>query len=85
MRFISAIYVSSALLLAVRAAPVPRAPGDMAKARENRDTFVEVRTGGDVFAELDLTARNEIDIELRDKSNESPSERPPGTPGCVVA
>ncbi|KAJ7094138.1 hypothetical protein C8R44DRAFT_749652 [Mycena epipterygia] len=95
MRFISAIYGSSALLLAACAASVPRAWGAIAKSHENGiDTAVEARAGGDVFADLDLTVREEIEVEVVRAFRQTPpqpsglaepvDQRPPGTPGIAV-
>ncbi|KAJ7122089.1 hypothetical protein C8R44DRAFT_876405 [Mycena epipterygia] len=84
MRFISAIYVSSALFLAAWAAPVASAPGAIAEARENFDTVAEARSGSDVFAALDLTAREEIEVELR-AATEDPGDRDPQGSGCIIA
>ncbi|KAJ7099113.1 hypothetical protein C8R44DRAFT_888571 [Mycena epipterygia] len=80
--FFPAIYASSALLLAFLAAPRRAERGQRSVNREtfNRDT-VQARTGGDIFAGLDLTAREEVDVEVRNTIGNEPA----GTPGCVVA
>ncbi|KAJ7122147.1 hypothetical protein C8R44DRAFT_876460 [Mycena epipterygia] len=84
MRFISTIYVSSALFLAAWAAPAS-APGAIAEARENFDTVVKARKpGGDVFVALDLTAREEIEVELRAEPAEAPGYRDPQSGGCII-
>ncbi|KAJ7086223.1 hypothetical protein C8R44DRAFT_893677 [Mycena epipterygia] len=83
MRFISVLFVSSALFLASWAAPVARAPGTVVNARESPDSRTP---GGDIFSELDLTAREDTGLELRlEEPPEAPGDRGPESGGCVVA
>ncbi|KAJ7127452.1 hypothetical protein C8R43DRAFT_1134707 [Mycena crocata] len=79
MRFISAIYVFAALVLATGAAPVAHAPHNGDVISEDRDTSLAGRTGTDVFDEVDLTAR------VLAITNEDPGDRGPGNSGCIVA
>ncbi|KAJ7127453.1 hypothetical protein C8R43DRAFT_1240393 [Mycena crocata] len=80
MRFISAIYVSSALFVAVGAAPVAHAPSGVSIvetiSEDTDNSVLAKRTGADVLNELDLTAR---------LATEDPVDRTSGPSGCTIA
>ncbi|KAJ7898994.1 hypothetical protein B0H13DRAFT_2337276 [Mycena leptocephala] len=78
MRFISAIYVVSAVVLAASGAPLPE---------ENGSSSLNHRAS-DVFVELDLTVREPQDpgtVHLRDVNKEVTSDRSSSSTGCIVA
>ncbi|KAJ7191381.1 hypothetical protein GGX14DRAFT_701593 [Mycena pura] len=82
MRFVSVIYVATALAWAVSGAPLPE--GDATSSLNNR-------AGSDTFAELDLSAREPQDLAdtptlpNNAQFKEVASDRTSDPSGCVVA
>ncbi|KAJ7191407.1 hypothetical protein GGX14DRAFT_40071 [Mycena pura] len=80
MRFVSVVYVATALVWTASGAPLP----DVDAASLNS------RAGLDTFAELDLSAREphdstEISRQLDTQNKEVADDRGGGTSGCIVA
>ncbi|KAJ7182530.1 hypothetical protein C8R43DRAFT_1116169 [Mycena crocata] len=89
MRFITAIYVSSALFLAATAAPLAEISRAAVEARTEND-HTESLTGPDIFSELDLSVRMpteglNLDPQAGAAKAEVPGLRDPSTNGCIVA
>ncbi|KAJ7445339.1 hypothetical protein FB451DRAFT_1293126 [Mycena latifolia] len=89
MQFRSAIYVSSILSLTAVAAPLAhpsRGEALAAISREAHDApILAARMGGDVFQELDLTARElEIEVDAR-VLNENANPILAARKECVIA
>ncbi|KAJ7145544.1 hypothetical protein C8R44DRAFT_972624 [Mycena epipterygia] len=74
MRFISVVYVSSALFLAAHAAPVPEDA-----------TALSARTGSDVFVELAVREPQEAGPADIAVNKEIASDRSSAPSGCVIA
>ncbi|KAJ7127441.1 hypothetical protein C8R43DRAFT_1027998 [Mycena crocata] len=89
MRFISAIYVTSALLLAGSAAPILESlPVSSLVSRAGEDITPAILGRNDIFLELDLTARQDEDIEKFKHlihGGEAVADRNSQTSGCIVA